>query len=332
MVNDIFYFFLKKKGCHSAIQSALVTVFLCLATCAQADPSCSPPAIYQHILDIRHPTLDDYHVIQNYLTYGDRPIIKRLCDYEPNARNFKIIGETADEWPQSGKIAVNSEEHERENCLVVYSSFNKNYPRGLKRLINFVSQSDFKGHILYQLGGWPNVEGGSLVLAHVPYAFKVSFVKEAQRLGYKRVFWLDTAVLPHVSLNVIFKMIEEKGYFILGNSHMIGPYMDPHAADALGVTMEETFQILSCSAGIFGVDFTSEIGTQIVDLWYKAAFNPDAFFSPRSDQNVLSVILYQLGISDFISINRMAHNKDQINAETLLRIEREFVNELSLHN
>ncbi|WP_068471355.1 hypothetical protein [Candidatus Protochlamydia phocaeensis] len=295
-----------------------------------AEDALSPSDIYEEIADIYHPTLDDYRLIQNYLTNGYRPITARLRDYEPNARNFKIIGETEDELPSSGLIAVNSEESERENCLVAYSSFNKNYPRGLARLVNFVAKSDFKGHILYRLGGWPNVEGGSLVLAHVPYAFKVSFLKEAQRLGYKRAFWLDTAVLPYVSLNTIFKMIEEKGYFVLGNSHMIGPYMDPQAAAALGVTMEEANHIPSCSAGIFGVDFTSEIGAKIVDLWYNAALDPNAFFSPRSDQNALSVILYQLGISDFISIDRMAHNKNQINANTLIVIEREFVNELSL--
>jgi hypothetical protein len=166
----------------------------------------------------------------------------------------------------------------------------------------------------------------------VPYAFKVSFLKEAQRLGYKRAFWLDTAVLPYVSLNTIFNLIEEKGYFVLGNTHVIGPYMDPHAADSLGITMEEANQIPSCSAGIFGVDFTSEIGSKIVNLWYEAAFDPDAFFSPRSDQNVLYTILYQLGITDFISIDRMAHHKEQINSNTLLVIEREFVNELSLQN
>jgi hypothetical protein len=298
----------------------------------RAEDISSAEGVYSQIADITQPTLKDYYLIQDYLTHGDRPFIKRLCDYEPNARNFKIIGHTIDELPQSGFIAVNSDESERENCFVIYSSFNKNYPRGLKRVVDYISQSDFKGHILYWLGGWPNIEGGSLILAHVPYAFKISAIKEAQRRGYKRVFWLDTAVLPHVSLNIIFKMIENKGYFVMGNSHMIGPYMDPHAAAALGVSIEEANQIPSCSAGIFGVDFTNEIGAKIVDLWYKAALDREAFFSPRSDQNALSVILYQLCIQDFINIKQLAHNKEQINESTLLRIEREFVNELSLQS
>ncbi len=269
----------------------------------------SPQAIYSQIKDIYQPTLEDYYLIQDYL----------------------IIGNSLEEQPVKGLIAVNCDLNTRENCFVIYSSFNKNYPRGLKRLVNYIAKSDYTGHIRYQLGGWPNVEGGSLVLAHVPYAFKASFFKEVQRLGYKRVFWLDTAILPYVSLNEIFQMIEEKGYFAMANTHMIGPWLDPNAAEALGITMEEASNILSCCGGLFGADFTTDIGTKIVDLLYESAFDPQAYFSPRQEQNVLSVILYKLGLSDSLTpISKMAHNKDQINSETLFLIEREFVNELSL--
>lgn len=305
---------------------------LLLSSFLQADDPYDPIPVYAQIKDIYHPTLDDYRLIQDYLTNGERSIIKRLYDYEPNARNFKIIGNSPEELPQFGKIAVNCSETDIENCIIVYSSFNKNYPRGLKRLVQLVAASDFKGHILYRLGGWPNVEGGSLVLAHVPYAFKVSFFKEAERLGYKRAFWLDTSIIPIVSLNTIFDMIQEKGYFIMGNSHMIGPYMHPTAADAFGMTLEQTDIIPSCSAGITGLDFTNEKGKQILDRWYSAAHNPVAFYTPRSDQNALSIVLYSLGISDFIDISRLAHNKSQIRPDSLLQIEREFVNEISLEH
>ena len=256
-----------------------------LSSTSYAEDIYAPIPVYAHIKDINHPTLDDYRLIQSYLTHGERSIIKWLKDYEPNARNFKLIGNTEDELPVSGMIAVNCDENERENCLVVYSSFNKNYPKGLKRLIDFVSKSDFKGHILYQIGGWPNTEGGSLALAHVPYAFKSSFLKEAERRGYKRAFWLDTAILPIVSLNKIFDMIKEKGYFIMGNTHMIGPYMNDVAASAFGLTIADTNKIPSCSAGLTGIDFTNPKGKDILDAWYQAAHNKVAFFSPRSDQN-----------------------------------------------
>lgn len=287
--------------------------------------------VYSEISSLTNPTLEDLHKIQQYLTYGKRSIIHYLDDYQPNARNFKIIGTSPEEQPQYGEIAVNCDENDRENCIVVYASFNKNYPRGLKRLVNFVKNSDFRGHILYRIGGWPDIEGGSLDLAHVPYAFKVSFLREAQAKGFKRAFWLDTAILPVVSLNKIFDMIQEKGYFSMGNSHNIGPYMSHYALNAFGITLEQANEIPSCSAGITGLDFTTDIGMTILERWYAAAKNKVAFFSPRSDQNALSVILYYLNLSS-CPIQRLAHNRNEINDQTLLLIEREFVNEISLQN
>lgn len=290
-----------------------------------------PIPVYDDIADICHPTLDDYRHIQDYLTYGERNAIEWLKDYQPNARNFKIIGEDNDELPKYEMIAVNCSENDRENCVVAYSSFNKNYPRGLKRLVDYVQKSDFRGHIIYRLGGWPNVEGGSLVLAHVPYAFKVSALKEAERLGFKRAFWMDTAVLPVASLNDIFKMVEAKGFFVMGNSHHIGPYMNFAAADAFGLTLEDCFLIPSCSAGICGFDFTNKTGAKILTDWYHAAQNKVAFFSPRSDQNALSIILFKMGLSHkMCSVKRLAHQRNDINPDTLFLINREFVNELSL--
>ncbi len=297
----------------------------------QAEDIYADIEVYTEIADITNPTLEDYRRVQNYLTYGERSIIKRCDDYYPNARNLKIIGDTPEEMPQYGLIAVNCDPEERENCVVCYSSFNKNYPRGLKRLVKFVQESDFKGHVLFRLGGWPNVQNGALVTAHVPYAFKPCMLKEAESLGFKRAFWLDTAILPYVSLNFLFDLIADKGYFVMGNSHMIGPYTHEDVAHAFGIPPESTFDIPSCSAGIAGFDFTNPLGKTIVDQYYNAAFNKVAFFSPRSDQNVLSIILNRLGLSDeLIPIRRLAHNKDQIGPDTLLLIEREFVNELSL--
>lgn len=285
--------------------------------------------VYDELSSLTNPTNEDLFKVQQYLTYGERSIIKFLNDYEPNARNIKIIGTEPNEQPQRGLIAVNCHESERENCLVIYSSFNKNYPRGLRRLVNFVKNSDFKGHILYRVGGWPYMEGGGLKLAHVPYAFKVCMMQEARALRFKRVLWLDTSILPVVSLNKLFDMIKEKGYFSMGNSHNIGPYMSEVALTAFGITQEQANEIPSCSAGITGLDLTTLLGRTILDQWYGAAQNKVAFFSPRSDQNALSVILYSHNLP-LCPIQRLAHNRKALNEQSLLLIEREYVNELSL--
>lgn len=290
-------------------------------------------SVYTKIADPLHPTHEDYYTIQNFLSYGERGNIERLVDTKETVKNMRIIGASPDELPHTGVIPVNCLESDRENCVVIYSSFNRSYPSSLRWLVNFIAKSDFKGHILYRIGGWPDTEGGSLSLAHVPYGFKVAFFKEARRMGFKRVQWLDTSIVPLVSLNTIFEMIQEKGYLMVGGGkpksgdfvgYYIRPFMNAAAAAYFGLTLQETQRITSCSAGISGVDFTTEKGREIIERWSRAAEDPDAFFSARSDQNALSIILYQLGLQDFIDWGRIPHTEinDSISPGDIFLIDR----------
>jgi len=123
--------------------------------------------VYGNIKDIRHPTNDDYRLIQEYLRNGKRGLY-RLQDNALLARSIKIIGNSDQELPQSWMSCVNCSSADKENCVIMYSTFNRNYPNALKRVVKTIENSDFRGHVLYRIGGWPNVEGGDLVLSHVP--------------------------------------------------------------------------------------------------------------------------------------------------------------------
>lgn len=281
--------------------------------------------LYAQIQDTLHPTLEDYRLIQDYLKNGVREGLENLGDTEYRMRNLKIIGDGPDEVPQSGLIPVNCAMDDKENCLILYASFNWHYPDGLKRIIKIAQESDFKGHILYRIGGWPNVEGGSLTLAHVPYAYKACLFKEAQRLGYKRVLWLDTSIVPLVSLNTIFQMIQEKGYFAFANSHSVGPYTNNASCAYFGITRSKSQKIRSCMSGMFGVDLTQDIGKNLIDSWYLAAQDKKAFYTSRPDQNSLSILFYLLEAKELVEIERVAWLKDMINSDTLFVIDRGFV-------
>ncbi|MBS0652885.1 MAG: glycosyltransferase family 2 protein [Verrucomicrobia bacterium] len=284
--------------------------------------------VYRQIKDIYHPTLEDYRLVHNYLFYGNRPNLERVGDlYYWGQRTIRIIGDSPDQIPKTGIVHVNSNGEEKENCVILYSTYNRSYPQGLARLLNCIAQSDFKGDVLYRVGGWPDEEGGSLLLSHVPYAFKPSFFKEAQQLGYKRILWLDTAVVPVASLNEVFAMMKDKGCFVMGNVPMIGPFMNAHAAAYFGLTMEDTYKIPSCSSGLFGVDLSQKVCRDLLDNWYRAAQDPDAFFSTRPDQNTLSILLYQSDITEFIDIRRMPHAEvnEQIQPDSLFYLDRLYI-------
>jgi hypothetical protein len=288
---------------------------------------CTSGMIYDSIKDLRHPTMYEYHRLQKYLSEGMRPRLSCLKDNESRVRKFRIIGKSSHERPLYEKVCVNCDENEMTNCLIVYASFNKGFPKGLKRLVDQVASSDFKGHILYRIGGWPNMEEGDLRLAHIPYAFKPCFFKEAKRLGYQKVLWLDTSIKPVISLNHIFQEIEKRGVFTLANGWTVGPFMNNDAAKALGVTLEEAFHIPSCSAGLFGIDFSNEKASKIFDLWYEKAHDAKPFFSARSDQNVLSVILHQMGFHDLFPPEMMVEVNQPISENTFFMIDRNFVHQ-----
>lgn len=279
--------------------------------------------VYKQIKDINQPTLKDYRSIQKYLRKGKRPELALLKDMTSRYRKFCLIGESPDEIPQAGLIHVNG--GSSENCVILYSSFNKNFPGGLKRLIESISKSDYRGDILYRLGGWPNLEGGDLTLAHVPFAFKLSFFREAKKLGYKRVLWLDTSIVPFGSLNAVFEELQKKGYLTIRNGHNVGPYFNETAAKSFGISLEESQHITSCQACVIGLDFSNEKASKALELWYNAARDPNAFFSARSDQNAFSIILHQLGMQDWAPVGTLVDGKDQISSNTLFLIDRGYV-------
>lgn len=297
-------------------------VFSLIAISCLAIENESVLKVYEEIADIRHPTMADLRRIQACFTSSDRPFHKM-----PNGEGYltpRIIGDSPEEIPVSGHVAVNCSDDCRENCIITYASFNRNYPQGLKRLVEEVSTSDFVGHILYRTGGWPNVENGDLVLAHVPLAFKICFFREAKALGYKRVLWMDTSILPLVSLNQVFEMISEKGYFILRNWHTVGQFMNEDAAKAFGLTLADTDSILSCQGGLMGIDFTQQKPADFIDALYAAAKHPTAFFSTLCDQSAISILMHQMNMLEWGPREALSPLTDW-HPSALFLIDRDFV-------
>jgi hypothetical protein len=306
-------------------KKTVLFLIACFLFTMRAQGEHSSAAVYRQIQDIYHPTLQDYARIQEYLTSGKREGLEKLKDTEQRQRCFTLIGSAVDEKPRSGIIAVHCGIEDKENCLVLYASFNHQFRDGLKRIIQLVEQSDYKGHILYYIGGWPNLKEGSLALAHVPHAFKACALKEAQRLGYRRLLWLDSSVLPLVSLNTLFQIIEKKGYFMVGNEHSVGEYCNSQAAEYFGFSLEKTRSFLSCQSGFIGVDVTRDPGKKIVDHFYKAAQDENAFFSARSDQTALSLILHKLHLLDLADSQVAPFLRDGARPGAFFFVDRPFV-------
>lgn len=254
--------------------------------------------LYANIHDVYHPTQEELFALQNDLLSIKRPILERMQETAYVPKEFLFIKK--DQPCEHEKLVINSSVQSRECCIITYASFNERFVKGLHRLVGVISASDYSGHLCYRVGGFPNIEGGDLTLAHVPFAFKVAFFKEMERLGYKKILWLDASILPapDVSLNLVFKMISNIGLFIQVGDHVLDRYMNEDCAEAFGLSLEEAQAVFSCSAAIIGLDLTKPRIKNLLDAWHNAAHHPFGFFSDRSDQNALSILIHQFGLKE----------------------------------
>ena len=275
--------------------------------------------VYEKISDIHNPTKNDWKHLQKYINRGERPYLKWLdifdsgipsdgCRYDARSRQFNFLGNKKSSSDfLLHKEYIDSEPEDRARCIICYASYNGNFPKKVKRMIERLKESKFRGHFLYRIGGWPDVEGGSLKLIHVPYAFKVCMFKEAKRLGYKRVLWLDTSFKPLKNFNSIFHLIRRDGYFVTSlDRTSLRDRGSRKVQSAFELSDDEMLSIKELASGLIGVDFSSKTGVELIDRWYNAALALDPFLSPRPEQSALAAILYKMDLQPTCSFYEIA--------------------------
>jgi hypothetical protein len=287
--------------------------------------------IYRTIPDIRHPSMRDWVRLQEYLAHGERNELRLLdkaidpggplYDYRCRAWRFRLIGQHFWDRPEFKIIPIHCSMEDKSACVICYASFNQHYPRSVGLLRDQLEKTGFHGHFIYRIGGWPDLEEGSLTLAHVPYAFKPCFFREVQRLGYKNALWLDSSIRPMQALDEVFEKIEKQGYFFYPTGMNIAPFCSLEAAESFGVTAEEARKIPSISAGIVGLSLAHPKGIEALSRWMDAARKETGFLSPRPDQNSLSIIAYLLGLTEWESGETISFQKESIGPKTRFFID-----------
>lgn len=282
----------------------------------------SMETIYLKISNLLNPSVEDYKILQSYLLEAERPYLDWLNRYIQNpgdgfrydirVRNFRLIKE--DEEAIFEKVYFNTSPHERDLCIISYASFNSWYPVRIKKLKDNLHKVKFQGHYLYRIGGWPNVEEGSLLLAHVPYAFKLCMFKEALSYGYRKILWLDSSFVPLQDLAYIFKIIEERGYLIVSDPNKFLNYINEKVLEYFNLSVVDSNNVDGVAAGIIGFDFTNENAKKIFYTWNRAAWELEGFLSSRPEQNALAAILYKLKLPPTCKLMDIcAWEKGQIN-------------------
>lgn len=257
-------------------------------------------ALYNNISNIYNPSIEDFIFIQDYLLTGKRNYLNWLdyrypdtgtdnIRYDLRARNLKIYDPQHKNYGLT-TICYNTDIIDKEMAIVVYASLNSPtcYQNKINKLIKNLKSVGYKGHLLYRIGGWPDIAGGSLKLVFIPYAFKPCIIKEARDLGYKKVIWFDTSISPLKQFSSVFCKLDAEGYAIFSlNRYNLYSYSSPKLASYFNFTRQDEKNIMACAGGIMGFNFDHPTGRKLFDAYYKAAKDVDAFLTSRPDKSII---------------------------------------------
>ncbi len=248
-----------------------------------------------------YPTLEDYRVIQSYLS-SDRPELSYL-NYpgtdlrEQKMRNFKIR--------DRGGIFfdifyLNGAPNNKKNCIVTYISCDDEYIKNLTTLFKALKTVGFDGHFICRIGGWPATEEGSLELFDVPYSFKIFALLEAKRLGYKNCLWLDACMIPQKSLDPIFECIENNGIFFYSvPGYSYENNIEDFAVKALGSTLEKFLQMKPITTIAVGLDLTNERSLNLLNEWHQMAKEKLGFLSFIPEMAPFCILVHKFNLVSF---------------------------------
>jgi hypothetical protein len=80
-----------------------------------------------------------------------------------------------------------------KNCIVCSTSLHDNRYDLSQTIRSSLEEVGFNGHFYLFNGGFPNPTGIEMKYIGVPYTFKIFAMLEAQKLGFEKVIWIDSA-------------------------------------------------------------------------------------------------------------------------------------------
>lgn len=237
----------------------------------------------------KNPTRKDLEKAQAYITKNNQGLEKGMFRIRKGRLNsFKIYD------PKYRSFDLNIlKGTDHLICVMSYCSIGNEYESRQRRLIKNLRSIGFKGDVLYRKGGFPNMESGGILLADVPYAFKIAAFQEAKRLGYKQALWLDTSIHVLVDLQEVFSLIKAHGLYLRKSLH--GFYERKLISDCLaeshGVSVNEFNNITHFASGILGMNFEDPRICELLEDWYQLALKKRPFYSEFPEQIPLSFLI-----------------------------------------
>jgi hypothetical protein len=260
-------------------------------------------ALLRSLSNPSNPTLEDYHLIESYFQFGERPYFKNMTkradlNYRiKQLRNFKLVGPNG-EMPITELYASNVREGTKDRCILIYGSYNRDYPEKARRLFEALKVCGYSGYIMLRIGGIPDISHGGARLCTIPWTWRINFFKEAVRRGFKQILYIDASYHPLNDLSEIFDVVDNYGLFsytvdIDWIENMYNDYIQH-----LGIPVEQMHQIPWFDPHILGLNFTNEKINQLFQKWDEE-MHQEIGFCTIGDDVPFTCIAWLLGFRPY---------------------------------
>jgi hypothetical protein len=180
-----------------------------------------------------------------------------------------------------------------DRCIVTSVPYLRNYAELARAKVKQLQDVGFNGYYLYFIGGYPNPTGTEIQYVGVPYAIKIFTMLEAQKRGFQKVIWVDSAAMPVRDPAPLFERLEKTGAFIHGW---------PAPKDVWKFVMPQTRQLLKELTGtdvlkstyvnsiVIGLKLDTRLAKKFIATYYKMLQLGTPFISCFPEECVFTAI------------------------------------------
>jgi hypothetical protein len=246
---------------------------------------------------------DDYISIQKKLQELDiEPLIADLYGSNPNLvpiNQFQqrcskgitqvLIDPEKEQYPirKLEKIGSGS-----DMCIVNCCPYNGQYHTLKEDIPKALEKVGFNGYFYHRIGGFPNPTGKEIKYAGVPYCFKIFMMLEAQQLGFNKVLWIDTSMLPVKNPTPLFNEIEQNGSFISYCYYPEHSCIFPKTRMLLkSLTGTDVLKVRHIATQVFGLKMDAEKCKKFIDSYYKFVEMGTPFLSCFPEEFVFASLI-----------------------------------------
>lgn len=176
-------------------------------------------------------------------------------------------------------------------CIVCCAPFDQIRSKFIESIPSTLEKVGFNGYFYYRIGGFPNPTGREIQYVGVPYCFKIFMMLEAEKLGFNKVLWIDSACLPLTDPAPIFEWIDATGIFIMPNTAN-GYYLLPATRNLLReLSGTDVLQSMHLFTAVFGLKMNDAQTIDLVQDYYSYVELGSPFLSCFPEEFVLNALI-----------------------------------------